>query len=524
MLRDTPEPRLVHEFLSFAARRHPDAVALVEPTRSVAYGDLDALANRVAHVFCSRGVRPGDRVLLAMENGIELVACYFGAMKAGAVAVPLPPGPRSDRLARAVPDATPAACVVDATTARDAATADALRGVPARFVCVPGGRRGPDLAAAPVTFDSLLAAAEGQRSVPPDVCPIDIDLAAIIYTSGSTGAPKGVMLTHLNIRANTDSIVEYLELTAEDRVMCVLPFYYVYGLSLLHTHMRVGGAVVIDNRFAFPNVVLQAMQEHRVTGFAGVPSTFALLLHRSNLPEMTFPALRYVTQAGGSMPPARIQEWCSRGAAAALYVMYGATEASARLTYLHPRDLPRKLGSIGRPIPNVEILVVRDDGVPAGSGEVGELVARGTNISPGYWNDTEETAAKFGPLGYRTGDLGYADEDGFLYLVGRRNDMIKVGAHRVGAKEIEDVLHELAGVHEAVVIGVPDDLLGEAPVAFVSQAAPIGEPEVLAFCRTRLAPHKVPVRVVVTGELPKLATGKIDRAALRAELLRANPG
>ncbi len=196
--------------------------------------------------------------------------------------------------------------------------------------------------------------------------------------------------------------------------MCVLPFYYVYGLSLLHTHLAVGGSVVIDNRFAFPNVVLAAMQEHAVTGFAGVPSTFALLLHRSDLEATPLPALRYVTQAGGAMPVARIEEWLERGPQVPFYVMYGATEASARLTYLDPARLAEQ-GRVDRQADPER----RDSGRRRTTersphrGEVGELVARGANIARGYWNNPEETREKFGPLGYRTGDLGYADDDGY---------------------------------------------------------------------------------------------------------------
>ena len=323
----------------------------------------------------------------------------------------------------------------------------------------------------------------------------------------------------LHLATNARSIVSYLSLTAADRVMCVLPFYYVYGLSLLHTHMLVGGSVVIENRAAFPNVVLTSMQVNRVTGFAGVPSTFSLMLHRSNLEEVPLPDLRYVTVAGGAMPAARITEWLQRGPTADFFVMYGATEASARLTYLPPADLSRKPGSIGRPIPNVEIVVVNEAGERSGPGEVGELVARGSNISCGYWNNPEETALRFSALGYRTGDLGFADEDGYLHLVGRRHDMIKVGAHRVGLKEIEDVLHAHPAVLEAAVVGAAHDLLGEAPVAFVSLKTPLDDLQntLRAFCATRLPPHKVPLKIVLQGELPKLpGAGKLDRIALRA--------
>lgn len=514
---------LVHEYLEQSAARTPDVPALIEPQRTTTYRQLDDMANRVAHVLLSRGVRRGDRVVIALENCAELVACYFGAMKAGAGAVPLPPGARSDRLGKAIDDCQPTACVIDWPTASEPLLADALGRAGTVLVHHPRGKPRRPATGALVACEELRTALERVPAAPPGVRIIDQDLAAIIYTSGSTGEPRGAILLHVNISANTESIVEYLGLTANDRIMCVLPFYYVYGLSLLHTHLAVGGAVIIDNRFAFPNVVLQTMRQQRATGFAGVPSSFALLMNRSNLAATSLPDLRYVTQAGGGMAPARIQEWLEKGPQVPFFVMYGATEASARLTYLEPEQLRRKLGSIGRAIPNVEMRVVTDDGRFAEPREVGELVARGANISPGYWNDPEETAARFTEIGYMTGDLGYADEEGYLFLVGRRHDMLKVGAHRVGAKEIEDVLQEHPDIHEAAVVGQDDDILGEVPVAFVSlrRERALDEAAIVAFCHTRLAQHKVPVRFIVKPELPKSAIGKLDKGALRVEISTA---
>lgn len=512
---------LVHDLLRRAAAETPDAIAIVEPRRAIRYGELDAYADRVANLLIRGGTRRGDRVVVAIENSLEFVGIYFGTMRAGAVAVPLPAGPRSDRLHGAVADCSPHTCIVDRKTATDPRVARSLAGVD--MVLVHGA---DERNAARTDGDRWLPLASALKewgdTAPPPSRTIDRDLASIIYTSGSTGAPRGVMLSHRNIIANTDSIVEYLALDSRDRVMCVLPLYYVYGLSLLHTHVAVGGSIVLDNRFVYPNVVLEAMRTHAVTGFAGVPSTFALLLHRSNLTSMTFPTLRYVTQAGGGMPPARILEWLERGPQVPFFVMYGATEASARLTCLPPGELRRKLGSIGRAIPNVEIQVVKEDGRPAATGEVGELVARGANISQGYWQNATETQERFGPLGYRTGDLGYADQEGFLFLVGRRHDMIKVGAHRVGSREIEDVLHEHPEVHEAAVVAVADDILGEVPVAFVALRDGGRAPQrgLEEFCRQRLAPHKVPVSFFVESDLPKLpGIGKIDKVTLRTRAL-----
>jgi amino acid adenylation domain-containing protein len=502
---------LVHRFLEDSAARNPDALALIEARRTATYAKLDRLANRFAHLCLAAGARRGDRVAIALDNSIELVAAYLGTMKAGGVAVPLPAGPRSDRLMAAVADCKPVVAVIDVLTAKESAEHLASC-VPSVFVATASHEG---------TASGLPTLAHALESCPdtrPEVRSIDQDLAAIIYTSGTTGEPRGVMLAHSNIVANTRSIVAYLSLTDRDRMMCVLPFYYVYGLSLLHTHLAVGGSIVIDNRFAFPNVVLDSMRQHEVTGFAGVPSTFALLLHRSELDDVRLPHLRYVTQAGGSMAVARVVEWIQRGPKVPFYVMYGATEASARLTYCSPAYLQTKLGSIGRPIPNVEIEVRREDDTVCATGEIGELVARGSNIARGYWNNPEETARKFGPYGYRTGDLGYKDADGFLFLVGRRDDMIKVGAHRVGPREIEDVLHEYPGVLEVAVVGAPHDILGEVPVAFLAMRDPSTADldGLQAFCRSRLPAHKVPTRFLLQNELPKIGSvGKVNKRALR---------
>ena len=506
---------LLHGLFEASVERGPDTTVLIDGRRAATYEQLDRLANRFANLLRDAGVTRHDRVLLALDNSIEMVGAYLGTLKAGAVAVPLPAGPKSDRLARAAADCTPSAAIIDAATAASITAGHPLAAVPAVFVAGPERTPGQFLPG----LRPLAAALDGAAETRPSVRSIDLDLAAIIYTSGSTGEPRGVMISHRNFVANARSIVSYLKLTGHDRVMCVLPFHYVYGLSLLHTHVAVGGSVVIDNRFAFPNSVLDNMRERGVTGFAGVPSSFALLLHRSNIDQIDFPDLRYVTQAGGSMPVPHIREWLRRGPKVPFFVMYGATEAAARLTYLEPDRLVDKMGSIGRPIPDVEIVIRREDGQVAAPGEVGELVARGANISSGYWNNPAETAQRFSSSGYRTGDLGYVDPDGYLFVVGRSVDMIKVGAHRVGAAEIENTLHDHPDVDEAAVVSAPHDLLGEAPVAFVavSSGASVDQDAIRSFCSQRLAPYKVPVKVIFRSELPKLpGSSKIDRVTLKA--------
>jgi acyl-CoA synthetase (AMP-forming)/AMP-acid ligase II len=492
--------------LGRSAATSPDAIALIEGDRQTSYRELEALTSNCARGLLARGVSRGDRVVVGLDNGAAMVAAYFGAMRIGAVAVPVVSGPRSDRFPAVVADCSPVVAIVDPALAASPFGQRGLEGV-GQVIIHQGDSPAPPCG--PEMGDAT--------ALPPSA---DADaLAAIVYTSGSTGEPRGVMLRHRNFVANAQAIVEYLSLTAADRGMCVLPFSYVYGLSLLHTHVMVGASLVIENRAAFPNVVLASMATHEVTGFAGVPSTFALMLHRSNLERTALPSLRYVTQAGGAMSPAKIDEWLARGPQAEFFVMYGATEAAARLTYLPPGLLRAKRGSIGRAIAGVELRVITEQGTEAATGEVGELVARGPSIAAGYWNRPGETAERFGPDGYRTGDLGFVDADGCFFIVGRRHDMIKVGANRVGAREIEDVLLAHAAVTEAAVVAVPDDLLGEAPVAVVSLASdlPAANDELRAFCAARLAAYKVPTRVVVVPDLPKLAvSGKVDRAAVRA--------
>jgi acyl-CoA synthetase (AMP-forming)/AMP-acid ligase II len=517
--RNLPTPlhaSLVHDFLFRAAESDAGRPALVEPARTTTYGELASGAERVAAWLATAGVSRGDRVVLLFKNGMEYAVTYYGILRAGAVAVPADPALGGPALEHVLEDCRPRALASGRESAR---TVAAVRKWPAETRAVLFDGDPPEL---PEDGDrvraSLGGVLAGPGSVPPEVRLIDEDLASIIYTSGSTGRPKGVMLSHRNLVANTRSIVDYLELTGEDRVLAVLPFHYVYGKSLLNTHVAVGGAVIVDNRFVYPQVVLKRMQDEAATGFAGVPSTFSILLGRTPFSTMAFPALRYVTQAGGPMPPSVTRRLMKALPDKRIYIMYGATEAGARLTYLDPADLLQKIGSIGKAVPNVEVYPVREDGTPCAPDEVGELAARGSNIMRGYWNDPEETGRVLRNGLYYTGDLGRADRDGFLYVVGRRKNMIKVGGARVSPLEIEHAVAAIDGVVEAAVIGVDDEVLGEAPKAFVVAGPESGlTPEaVIARLKSEMAPFKVPREVVFLDRLPKNASGKVRRTELTA--------
>jgi len=278
-----------------------------------------------------------------------------------------------------------------------------------------------------------------------------------------------------------------------------------------------GASLVLENGFVFPNVVLERMRKEEVTGFAGVPSTFAILLNRSKLRNEGVPSLRYVTQAGGAMSAALASSLQDALPGVEIYIMYGQTEATARLTYLDPRDLSRKPGSVGKAIPGVRIMLYKKDGVETQPGEVGEIVVEGNNVMAGYWNSPDETSVVLKDGALHTGDLAYSDAEGFLYIVGRRSEMIKTGGHRVSPKEIEEVLAGIPGVHAAAVVGTPDALLGHAIRAFIEcdKGATVSEKDVLKYCSGNLEPHLLPRDVVFLGELPKSASGKVDRASLK---------
>jgi acyl-CoA synthetase (AMP-forming)/AMP-acid ligase II len=298
--------------------------------------------------------------------------------------------------------------------------------------------------------------------------------------------------------------------------MVILPFFYIYGKSLLLTHFLQGGSIVIDNRFVFPNKVLETMIKTEVTGFAGVPATFSILLKRSLIREQKIPTLRYVTQAGGAMHPDLQKEVYEVIKPAQLYIMYGATEASPRLTYLDPEQFIEKLGSIGKPVDNVEVFIADEEGVQLDPGITGEIVARGSNIMGGYWKDPEATQEVLKNGLYFTGDIGTIDEQGFLYVVGRKKEIVKVKGYRVSIREIEESLMKHESIVEAAVIAVRDDILGEAIKAFVVVNKPgsISEEEIKGFLSKRIASYMIPSHIEFCDKLPRNEAGKLLRSEL----------
>jgi acyl-CoA synthetase (AMP-forming)/AMP-acid ligase II len=326
------------------------------------------------------------------------------------------------------------------------------------------------------------------------------------------------MITHRNLIANTSSIVEYLNLTDEDTMLVVLPFYYCYGLSLLHTHLRAGGSIVFNNMFVMLGTVIEDLKKFRCTGFAGVPTHFQVLLRKSDSFKTThFPDLRYVTQAGGKLHNAFISEFIDSKPGVKFIVMYGQTEATARLSWLPPAMLPAKLGSCGKGIPGVELLVMDEHGKPVTPGEVGEIVARGDNIMPGYYKDEESTRQTIRDGWLHTGDLATVDGDGYLFLTARKKEIIKVGGRRISPKEIEDVIVSMPEVIDCNIVGVHDDILGETMKATVVVKEAFADrftpDSVKKYCAGRLATYKIPQIIELKFDIKISATGKKIKAS-----------
>jgi acyl-CoA synthetase (AMP-forming)/AMP-acid ligase II len=442
----------------------------------------------------------GDRVGLWAENSPFFVTAYLGIIQAGLVAVPFQVDATAETFARIVREAGIGLLLVSRRFAARVTAWAAELGVEV------------------VVETQLESFPPGERVSFPEIDP-SRDVAALMFTSGSTGTPKGVTVTHQNIECNTQDIVQYMGLTSADRVMVVLPFHYCFGLSLLHTHLAVGGSLVLNNQFMYPEKVLEDMVTKGCTGLAGVPSTYQILLRKSRFKQMQFPALRWFQQAGGKLHNPYIKEILEAFPKVRYYLMYGQTEATARLSYLPPERLRDKLGSIGRGLPSTRLEVLKPDGTPVspGSDEVGEIVASGENISPGYWNDPEETARYFRNGNLYTGDLARVDADGFIYIVERDREMIKSGGNRVSAKEVEDVIAEIPAVVEVAVIGISHELLGEAIKAFVVVApgTAVGADEIVDHCRRRLPIFKCPESVEFLPALPHNSSGKVVKPKLK---------
>lgn len=514
--------------LFLSARRHPGKPALRYKSQSLTYDQLVRQVEQASTGFLGLGLSPGDRVGIYLAKQFETVVAIFGASLAGGVFVPLNPALRPRQVGYILRDCNIRVLVTSpdrlAGLTEELRSCSDLRSI----VLVGDNTNEPETAAFEcLEWGSLIR--QGSASSMAPTRPIDSDMAALLYTSGSTGMPKGVVLSHGNLVIGAESVVQYLENTSDDRILAVPPLSFDYGLSQLTTGFRVGAEVILMN-YLFPTDVVKLLASEKITGLPCVPPVWIRLAGLDWPPEAVR-HLRYATSTGGRMPVPVIRALREKMPDADFFVMYGLTEAF-RSTYLAPGELDKRPESIGKAIPNVEIMIVGDDGQLCGPGQPGELVHRGPLVSQGYWNDPERTAERFKPAPGRpgeipikeiavwSGDTVQKDEDGYLYFIGRDDDMIKTSGYRVSPTEVEEVIYASGLVAEAVAVGAPHPTLGEGIVVFFVASGDDCDGDPLSdFCRVEMPTYMVPHRIEKRSKLPLNPNGKIDRKRLAAEVV-----
>lgn len=464
------------------ARQEASRTALETTGGACSYGSLTQAVARVAATV--RGVpsfEPGERVVLMARNSAEYVAGFLGILEAEGVAVPIPPETELPRIELLMARCQPVAVLSDEF-------AEGRHGREFSRWLADGGS-----GATPRTFESP---------------------AAILFTSGSTGDPKGVVLSQRNLLANAQSIQDYLALTETERALVILPFYHAFGNSILTSHLISGGTLILDGSIMFPEKLLDLIDAHKATSLSGVPEVFGRLLSLSTLGRRELPSLRYMSVAGGSLNPESTVAMHRALAPAKFFVMYGQTEATARLSYLPPEELPHRAGSIGRGIPGVTLDVADEQGQSVPRGTVGELRARGPNIMQGYWNDPEGTAHVLKDGWLQTGDLARVDDDGFLHVVGRKSALIKRAGYRLHPAELETFVRTRCGVEPVVAVSFPKPGDPGLAVYVEADAGAVSAREILAVCQRELPRYKIPDHVEVLDRFPVTSATKVDRPAL----------
>lgn len=514
---------LIEEFLETSADRFPEKTALVVDDQRLTYRYLDEQANRLAHSLKEHGVSRGDRVAICLDNSLEAVLSIFGTLKAGGVFVVIDPGTKVDKLIYVLNDCQASCFIFSHRQFNEVRVhANTLPHLKTTVVTgqLPAGSSHGSMSVA--SFQQCLT--ERYGSFPPLKQNIDLDLAALIYTSASTGNPKGVMLTHLNMVSAATSITAYLENRQDDIILNVLPLAFDYGLYQVLMGFKIGGTVVLERSFAYPHAVLQKIAQEKVTGLPIVPTIAALLLDL-DLGKYDFSSVRYFTSTAAALPTDHILKLRRLFPQVRLFSMYGLTECK-RVSYIAPDELEGRPTSVGKGMPNQEVYLVDEQGQRVGPGIIGELVVRGAHVMKGYWGMPEETAQVLKPGVWadervlHTGDLFRMDEEGFLYFIGRKDDMIKTSGIKVSPRAVENVLHGIEGIAEASVIGIPDPIRGQLVLAVVRLKAGVmvEEKEILRYCALRLDEFMAPKMVQIVKEFPKTDSGKIDKKSLQMSL------
>ncbi len=521
---------LLHDLIKTTAIRTPENVALTDNKQnSCNYGELAERVTQVARSLSNLGLQRNDRVGVYLPKLLETVESFFGTTEAGGIFVPINPLLKPPQVQYICEDCNVRILVTQAQ--RLATLQESLRQCADLHTIITIGKFDQDKIGHIHVVEWETFIQQSPKSVPIQCQPTDSDIAAILYTSGSTGNPKGVILSHRNMVVGAESVAQYLCNSSEDKILAVLPFSFDYGLSQLTTAFLVGAQCHIMD-YLLPNDIVKTVQKHEITGLAAVPPLWAQLC-KLTWPDGAGNSLRYFTNSGGAMPEATLASLRKIFTNASPYLMYGLTEAF-RSSYLPPEQVDTRPTSMGKAIPNAELKVVREDGTECAPNEPGELVHLGPLVSLGYWNAPEKTAERFKPapgelpqittprMSVWSGDTVYKDNEGYLYFVARKDDMIKTSGYRVSPTEVEEALYTSGLVTEAAAIGVPHNTLGQAIVVLATTVnnASMDEPldvKLLRHCKQTLPNFMVPTQIIERASLPHNANGKIDRKALSAE-------
>jgi long-chain acyl-CoA synthetase len=515
---------LVNEFLEISAERYPDKLALICQDKKLTFAEINLSASSFAHNLIAEGFNSQDRAVVYVENSVESVVSIFGILKAGGIFVVVNPKVKAPKLAYIIADCQARFLITDASHLKQ--ISDIIKDLPSLSAIIISDFEKankfsdliPEIRLLPY---SKMAEANFPNS-PAERC-IDIDLAGLIYTSGSSGNPKGVMLTHHNMVSAATSITQYLKNTQEDIILDALPLSFDYGLYQVLMSFKIGGTVILEKGFVFPEQIIKIVTREKVTGWPIVPTMAAILLRLKNINRHDFSSLKYITSTGQVLPSGHITRLRAIFPGVKIYSMYGLTECK-RVSYLPPEEIDKRPGSVGKGMPNTQVYLIDDEGEKISKpGKSGELVVRGSNVMKGYWNLPIETEKALRPGHYPgekilyTGDLFKLDQEGYLYFLGRKDDIIKTSGHMVSPKEVENVLCEIEDVIEAAVIGVEDEILGKAIKAFVqlTESSRATEKDVISFCEKHLEDYAVPKHISFCGPLPRTESGKIQKRDLK---------
>jgi long-chain acyl-CoA synthetase len=523
------QPRLLHNFLINNADKYYDKEAVIFEDQRITYGQLNDKSTQFANALIQLGINRHDRVIIFLDNSIESVISIWSILKTGAVFIVLNGSIKANKLEYIIKDSGANFIISDSRKCE--VINDALLRFKKSIKVIWVGDndvRAKLSSDCSFVFNEIMSnqnagISKGLAGRLSKI--IDYDLATLIYTSGSTGEPKGVISSHFNMISAARSIIEYIENDQNDIILDVLPLSFDYGLYQMIMTTIFGGTMVLETSFMFPIKIVQIIEKERVTGFPIVPTIIALLLKMKDIDQYKIDSLRYISNTGAAFPVPHIQKFHQLFPHINIFSMYGLTECK-RISYLPPSEIMNRPSSVGKAIPNCEVFILDENGIEVPCGEIGELVVRGSNVMRGYWNSPELTEKVYRKGLYQgetllySGDLFRQDEEGFLYFLGRKDDMIKSKGERISPREIENTLCSIDGVSEAAVIGVPDEILGQAIKAFIvrKEGSKLEPNDILYYCSKNVESFMIPKYLEFIKELPKSPNGKIDKKILKQQI------